>query len=97
MPASATAAPPLHPAHAANMAAKATRLARWIRDHVTVDADTVELFDDTDWTNVAGLTGERIPSAACRAMVPVFMRALDAAELVAARTAPAAPFKGVPA
>src|SRR5690606_31401600 len=83
MPATA----PIHPAHAANMAAKATRLAHWIHDRLHADAGTVELFDDATWEGIADVMGETTPSAATRAMVPVFLRALAAREVVAARTA----------
>lgn len=88
MPASATAPRTLHPAHAAAMAAKADRLARWIFANLTTDADVVAALNDADWERITDVMGERTtPSAATRAMAVVLVRSLRAAEMVAARTA----------
>jgi hypothetical protein len=95
MPASATA-PQIHPAHAANMAAKADRLARWIHANLTTDADVVGRLDDTDWERIADVMGETTPSPATRAMTVVLLRSLRAAEIVAARSAHSDPFAGLP-
>jgi hypothetical protein len=86
-----TTAPPIHPAHAANMAAKADRLARWIHANLTTDVNVVARLDDADWERIADVMDEtRIPSPATRAMAVVLIRSLRAAELVAARSLRAA-------
>jgi hypothetical protein len=96
-PKAPTAPRSLHPAHAANMAAKADRVARWIHANLTADADVVARLDDTDWERIADAMGEtRVPSPATRAMAVVLVRALNAAEMVARRTAKSDPFAGLP-
>jgi hypothetical protein len=66
------------------MAAKADRVARWIHANLTTDAAVVARLDDTDWERIADLMGERTPSPVIRAMTVVLVRALCAAETVAA-------------
>lgn len=97
MPTKAPTAPQIHPAHAANMAAKADRFARFLHAHITADAGVVGQLDDSDWARIADLAGETTPSPATRAMTVVLLRALTAAEMVAARAVPADPFKDLPA
>jgi hypothetical protein len=96
VPTKAPTAPQIHPAHAANMADKANRLARWIHANLTTDAGIVAALDDLDWERIADVTGERtVPSAATRAMTVVLVRALTAAEMIAKRTANTDPFAGL--
>lgn len=92
----------IHPAHAANMAAKADRFARFLHAHGAGfdDPDAVAWMDDANWERIAGLMGEtRVPSPATRAMTVVLLRALRAAETAAARTTHVVnddPLKGLP-
>lgn len=88
--------PAIHPAHAANIAAKAERLARWIHANLTTDATVVDALDDADWERIADVMGERTPSPATRAMTVVLVRALGAA-LVVRVVIDGTEFRGIPA
>lgn len=69
----------IHPAHAANMTAKAHRLATFLtrRGGLYADADLLAWLSDKGWAHIADLTGERtIPSPATRAATVVLVRAM---------------------
>jgi hypothetical protein len=70
-------APQIHPAHAAAMAAKALRLALFLRSHGAgfEDPDVVAWMSDDQWERITELAGERrIPSAATRAQTVTLLR-----------------------
>ena len=97
VPTKAPTAPQIHPAHAANMAAKADRFARFLHTHITANPAIVAQLDDSDWDRITDLMGEtRTPSPATRAMTVVLLRALRAAETIAERSADTTdPFAGL--
>lgn len=69
----------IHPSHAANLVAKADRLARFLHTHDT-DHVAAELLSDAQWERIAGLAGERTPSPATRAATVTLLRSINARE-----------------
>jgi hypothetical protein len=61
----------IHPSHAANMTAKAIRLARFLSENVTPNPDVVAELDAIDWKRIADLAGERRTPSLATCAAPV--------------------------